>query len=131
MSNHLGPVKVARGNNNLRTYRSGAHFPAPLYSSWIHGFQQSRPEVQSDYQPSSSVGGIIQLPMAAAGRFLMLRKQHDDPKKQQAIVDTVEYALKPGQRIAERIGYIPFSHVTIELSRNAIEPFKAGLTSQE
>lgn len=56
--------------------------------------------------------------------YLMLRRHYDDPQKQQAIVDIVEYALGAGQKIAQRIGYIPLSPEAIEYVRKALEPLK-------
>lgn len=76
-----------------------------------------------------SIGTLIDPPgedayPIIAVSFVMLRKQYEDPKKQQAIVDIVEYALGPGQRTAERIGYIPFSPEAIELVKKALEPLQ-------
>lgn len=62
--------------------------------------------------------------------FVMLRKDYEDPKKQQAIVDIVEYALGPGQQIAERIGYIPFSPAAVDLVRTEMAPLKEVLEKQ-
>lgn len=60
--------------------------------------------------------------------YVMLRKQYDDPQKQQAIVAIVDYALGPGQKIAERIGYIPFSPAAIEYVHKEIEPLRQRLS---
>ncbi|MBK1618919.1 phosphate ABC transporter substrate-binding protein PstS [Lamprobacter modestohalophilus] len=56
--------------------------------------------------------------------YLMLRKHYDDPRKQQALVDIVDYALGPGQKLAARIGYIPFSTGAIEYVQQALEPLR-------
>ncbi|MCF8005070.1 MAG: hypothetical protein K9L32_12890, partial [Chromatiaceae bacterium] len=56
--------------------------------------------------------------------YLMLRKHYDDPRKQQALVDIVDYALGPGQKLAARIGYIPFSPGAIEYVQQALEPLR-------
>lgn len=56
--------------------------------------------------------------------YLILRKHYDDPQKQQAIVDIVEYALGPGQKVAERIGYIPFSPAAVEYVQQQLEPLR-------
>lgn len=59
-----------------------------------------------------------------APSFLMLRKQYEDPQKQRALLDLVEYALGPGQKTAARIGYIPFSAAAIEFVKQELSPLR-------
>lgn len=58
--------------------------------------------------------------------YLMLKTHYDDPKKQQAIVDLIGYALGPGQAVAERIGYIPFSPAVAEKVRAGLAPLQTA-----
>lgn len=65
--------------------------------------------------------------------FVMLRTQYDNPLKEQAILEIVDYALGPGQAIAERLGYIPFSPAAIEYVQKQLAPLKqsaGGAASQ-
>ena len=56
--------------------------------------------------------------------YLMLRTQYDDPQKEQAILEIIDYALGPGQAIAERLGYIPFSPAAVEYVQKQLAPLK-------
>jgi phosphate transport system substrate-binding protein len=40
---------------------AGATFPAPIYQKWFEEFRQAHPDVQINYQPIGSGGGIKQL----------------------------------------------------------------------
>jgi len=56
--------------------------------------------------------------------YVLLPNQNTTPEKQAAVVDIVEYALGPGQEIAEQLGYIPFSPAAIEFVRQELAPLK-------
>ncbi|NBC48715.1 MAG: phosphate ABC transporter substrate-binding protein PstS [Gammaproteobacteria bacterium] len=63
--------------------------------------------------------------------YLMLRSHYASTAKREAILDIVEYALGPGQSIAERIGYIPFSPAAVELVREGLSPLKANAVGEQ
>jgi len=45
--------------------------------------------------------------------WLLLRKDYQDPEKLSALKSVVEYAMGPGQDVAEQFGYIPFPPILI------------------
>jgi phosphate transport system substrate-binding protein len=67
--------------------------------------------------------GDSSYPMIAVSWMLMPRT-FDDPAKQKAMVEIIDYALGPGQDVAERIGYIPFSPGAIAFVRKQLEALK-------
>jgi phosphate transport system substrate-binding protein len=91
--------------------------PSPAaFEASISSLSQSRTTATLIDPPGESAYPLIAL------SYLMLPKQHKDPAKQQAIAGIIRYALGPGQTIAERIGYIPFSPGAIDYVREELEP---------
>jgi phosphate transport system substrate-binding protein len=58
-------------------------------------------------------------PMIAVS-WVLMPKQFDNPAKKEALVQIIEYALGPGQELAKRIGYIPFSPAAIAFVRDEL-----------
>lgn len=52
--------------------------------------------------------------------WISLPKTPQDPAKQAALLDFLEYALGPGQALVERVGYIPFSDNGINLVKQTL-----------
>ncbi|WP_462320753.1 phosphate ABC transporter substrate-binding protein PstS [Halochromatium sp.] len=93
--------------------------PSPVsFAASMDAIRQS-PSIETLIDPA----GESAYPLIAVS-YVMLRKDYDHPQKRQAILDIVDYALGPGQQIAERIGYIPFSPAAIEYVRRQLEPLK-------
>ena len=54
----LGAVAAAQ---NLRINGAGATFPNPIYSKWFSEYNKQHPDVQINYQPIGSGGGVQQV----------------------------------------------------------------------
>ena len=57
----LGLSSVAAAANAQRINGAGATFPAPIYSKWFSEYNKLHPNVQINYQPIGSGGGIRQI----------------------------------------------------------------------
>lgn len=57
----LLPPSLSAADKPLRLYGAGATFPAPLFLSWLHAFNRLHPDIQPGYQPLNSSGGITDL----------------------------------------------------------------------
>lgn len=51
--------------------------------------------------------------------WMMFYKKYDDPKKAEGLRRMVEYCLDKGQKISDRIGYIPLPENVVEIVRTA------------
>src|SRR5512134_1852717 len=52
---------VAVGAQTIRINGAGATFPNPIYSKWFAEYNKLHPDVQINYQPIGSGGGIRQI----------------------------------------------------------------------
>ncbi len=52
--------------------------------------------------------------------WLLVRREHDDSGKAQALVDLLEYCLTEGQQIAEDMGYVPLPAHVVDRARAAL-----------
>ena len=59
----VGVVLLAGGvaAQNAQINGAGATFPNPIYSKWFSEYNKVKPQVQINYQPIGSGGGILQL----------------------------------------------------------------------
>ncbi len=53
--------------------------------------------------------------------WLLVYKKYDDPKKAQAIEDTIEWALTDGQKYSTQLGYIPLPPEVVAKVQPAVE----------
>jgi phosphate transport system substrate-binding protein len=52
---------MASSAQNMQINGAGATFPNPIYSKWFSEYNKLHPEVEINYQPIGSGGGIRQL----------------------------------------------------------------------
>ena len=53
--------------------------------------------------------------------WLMLREAYEDPAKLPALKDLIDYAMGPGQAVAEQLGYVRFPEPVIEYVRQQLD----------
>ena len=75
----------------------------------------------------SDPAGADAYPIIAVS-WLLMRKDYEDADKRAALIDVLRYALGPGQKDVEPLGYIPYSAAALESLRaevDRLDPAKA------
>jgi phosphate transport system substrate-binding protein len=92
---------------------AGATFPAPMYSKWFSEYHKSHSDVQVNYQPIGSGGGIRQVTSGTvdfgASDMPMTDKQLQDSKVKILNVPTVLGAVVPAYNIPGVSGEVKFT----------------------
>jgi len=92
---------------------AGATFPNPMYSKWFSEYGKSRSDVQINYQPIGSGGGIRQVTAGTvdfgASDMPMTDKQLQDAKLRILNIPTVLGAVVPAYNIAGVSGDVKFT----------------------
>jgi len=92
---------------------AGATFPNPMYSKWFSEYHKVHPEVQINYQPIGSGGGIRQVTAGTvdfgASDMPMTDKQLQDAKFKILNIPTVLGAVVPAYNIPGVTGEIKFT----------------------
>jgi phosphate transport system substrate-binding protein len=92
---------------------AGATFPYPIYSKWFSEYHELHPEVQINYQPIGSGGGIRQVTAGTvdfgASDMPMTDKQLQDAKTKILNLPTVLGAVVPAYNIPGVSGEVKFS----------------------
>jgi phosphate transport system substrate-binding protein len=92
---------------------AGATFPAPMYSKWFSEYHKSHSDVQVNYQPIGSGGGIRQVTSGTvdfgASDMPMTDKQLQDSKVKILNVPTVLGAVVPAYNIPGVSGEVRFT----------------------
>src|SRR5437867_13342432 len=55
------PTATGQGSRTITINGAGATFPNPIYSKWFSDYNKLHPDVQINYQPIGSGGGLKQL----------------------------------------------------------------------
>jgi phosphate transport system substrate-binding protein len=58
--------------------------------------------------------------------WIMVYKKYDDPKKREALIDLLDFAVTEGQKDAEALGYIPLPPSVVEKVRGALKTVSTG-----
>src|SRR5437588_12791849 len=91
---------------------AGATFPNPMYSKWFSEYHKSHPDVQVNYQPIGSGGGIRQVTAGTvdfgASDMPMTDKQLQEVKAKILNIPTVLGAVVPGYNIPAVSGEVKF-----------------------
>lgn len=53
--------------------------------------------------------------------WVILRSEHDDPAKMAALKTVVDYAMGPGQEVAEQLGYVRFPEPVIDYVKEQLK----------
>jgi phosphate transport system substrate-binding protein len=92
---------------------AGATFPYPIYSKWFSEYQKAHPEVQINYQPIGSGGGIRQVTSGTvdfgASDMPMTDKQLSDSKIKILNLPTVLGAVVPAYNVPGVTGEVKFT----------------------
>jgi phosphate transport system substrate-binding protein len=92
---------------------AGATFPAPMYSKWFSEYHKAHSDVQVNYQPIGSGGGIRQVTSGTvdfgASDMPMTDKQLQDSKVKILNVPTVLGAVVPAYNIPGVSGEVKFT----------------------
>jgi len=92
---------------------AGATFPYPIYSKWFSEYHKLHPDVQINYQPIGSGGGIRQVTAGTvdfgASDMPMTDKQLQDAKSKILNLPTVLGAVVPAYNIPEVTGEVKFT----------------------
>jgi phosphate transport system substrate-binding protein len=92
---------------------AGATFPYPIYSKWFSEYHKLHPEVQINYQPIGSGGGIRQVTAGTvdfgASDMPMTDKQLQDAKTKILNLPTVLGAVVPAYNVPGVTGEVKFS----------------------
>ena len=92
---------------------AGATFPYPIYSKWFSEYHKLHPDVQINYQPIGSGGGIRQVTAGTvdfgASDMPMTDKQLQDAKTKILNLPTVLGAVVPAYNIPEVTGEVKFT----------------------
>jgi len=92
---------------------AGATFPYPIYSKWFSEYHKLHPDVQINYQPIGSGGGIRQVTAGTvdfgASDMPMTDKQLQDAKTKILNLPTVLGAVVPAYNISEVTGEVKFT----------------------
>jgi phosphate transport system substrate-binding protein len=92
---------------------AGATFPNPIYSKWFSEYHKLHPEVQVNYQPIGSGGGIRQLTAGTvdfgASDMPMTDKQLEEAKAKILNIPTVLGAVVPAYNIPGVSGEVKFT----------------------
>lgn len=92
---------------------AGATFPNPMYSKWFAEYSKLHPEVQINYQPIGSGGGIRQVTAGTvdfgASDMPMTDKQLQDAKIKILNIPTVLGAVVPAYNIPAVSGEVKFT----------------------
>src|SRR5580693_1944248 len=92
---------------------AGATFPAPMYSKWFSEYHKSHSDVQVNYQPIGSGGGIRQVTSGTvdfgASDMPMTDKQLQDSKVKIMNIPTVLGAVVPAYNIPGVTGEVKFT----------------------
>jgi len=92
---------------------AGATFPYPIYSKWFSEYHKLHPDVQINYQPIGSGGGIRQVTAGTvdfgASDMPMTDKQLEDAKTKILNLPTVLGAVVPAYNIAGVTGEVKFT----------------------
>src|ERR1700728_1425064 len=92
---------------------AGATFPAPMYSKWFSEYHKAHSDVQMNYQPIGSGGGIRQVTSGTvdfgASDMPMTDKQLQDSKVKILNVPTVLGAVVPAYNIPGVSGEVRFT----------------------
>jgi len=92
---------------------AGATFPYPIYSKWFSEYHKLHPDVQINYQPIGSGGGIRQVTAGTvdfgASDMPMTDKQLQDTKTKILNLPTVLGAVVPAYNIPEVTGEVKFT----------------------
>ena len=92
---------------------AGATFPNPMYSKWFAEYSKLHPEVQINYQPIGSGGGIRQVTAGTvdfgASDMPMTDKQLQDAKIKILNIPTVLGAVVPAYNIPTVSGEVKFT----------------------
>jgi phosphate transport system substrate-binding protein len=92
---------------------AGATFPYPIYSKWFSEYHKLHPEVQINYQPIGSGGGIRQVTAGTvefgASDMPMTDKQLQDTKTKILNLPTVLGAVVPAYNIPGVTGEVKFT----------------------
>src|SRR5215467_8626772 len=92
---------------------AGATFPYPIYSKWFSEYHKLHPDVQINYQPIGSGGGIRQVTAGTvdfgASDMPMTDKQLQDAKTKILNLPTVLGAVVPAYNIPEVTGEAKFT----------------------
>jgi phosphate transport system substrate-binding protein len=94
-------------------YGAGATFPNPMYSKWFAEYSKLHPDVQINYQPIGSGGGIRQVTAGTvdfgASDMPMTDKQLQDAKMKILNIPTVLGAVVPAYNIPGVSGEVKFT----------------------
>ena len=92
---------------------AGATFPNPMYSKWFSEYHKLHPDVQVNYQPIGSGGGIRQVTAGTvdfgASDMPMTDKQLQDAKAKILNIPTVLGAVVPAYNIPGVTGEVKFT----------------------
>src|SRR5580704_7426095 len=92
---------------------AGATFPAPMYSKWFSEYHKNHADVQVNYQPIGSGGGIRQVTEGTvdfgASDMPMTDKQLQDAKTKILNIPTVLGAVVPAYNIPGVTGEVKFT----------------------
>jgi phosphate transport system substrate-binding protein len=92
---------------------AGATFPNPMYSKWFSEYHKIHPEVQVNYQPIGSGGGIRQVTAGTvdfgASDMPMTDKQLQEAKQKILNIPTVLGAVVPAYNIPGVSGEVKFT----------------------
>jgi phosphate transport system substrate-binding protein len=92
---------------------AGATFPYPIYSKWFSEYHKAHPEIQVNYQPIGSGGGIRQVTAGTvdfgASDMPMTDKQLQDTKTKILNLPTVLGAVVPAYNIPGVTGEVKFT----------------------
>lgn len=92
---------------------AGATFPNPMYSKWFSEYHKAHPDIQINYQPIGSGGGIRQVTEGTvdfgASDMPMTDKQLQDAKTKILNIPTVLGAVVPAYNVPGVTGEVKFT----------------------
>jgi phosphate transport system substrate-binding protein len=105
---HLTRMKMAALENKV------GEIVAPTVQGFTAAVDAVRTEATEAALSDPDAPGAYPL---IAVSWLLLPKQYEDAEKRAALIDVLRYALGPGQKDVERLGYIPYSEAVLESLR--------------
>ena len=93
---------------------SGTSFPFPIYAKWLKDFSKANKGVCVDYQSKGSGAGIRDFQNQVVDFAASDAAMNDDEivKAKDGVV--LRYCLTDGQKVADRLGYIPLNQEAVD-----------------
>ena len=118
----IGYVQYAYGHLTRMKMAALQNKAGEIVAPDVAGFKAAVDAIRTDPSETmlSDPAGAGAYPIIAVS-WLLMRKDYEDADKRAALIDVLRYALGPGQKDVEPLGYIPYSEAALESLRAQLD----------